>query len=183
MISRQRVDVALQQQRNVAGLGAGQLYKLVDVALVGEPGLWVFAVVGVGVEGDLGERGDDFRVLLGEVFAHDPRIERRRAKLGQFAGGDQHFAVFLGDTECRIPHVGGVDVTAFPRGNDRWRGEVEHGDFRRINVPVLQRREQAVVTGGYERHGDFFADQVLRGLDPGTVASDQCFGGADLGGD
>src|SRR5690349_3670948 len=54
LVSRQRVDVALQQQRNIAGLGAGQFYQLVDVALVGEPGLWVFAVIGIGVEGDFG---------------------------------------------------------------------------------------------------------------------------------
>jgi hypothetical protein len=65
---------------------AGELHQFVDVALVGEPGFRILAVVGVGVEGDLGECADDFRVLLGEVFAHDPRIEGRRAKLGQFAG-------------------------------------------------------------------------------------------------
>ncbi|MNZ71475.1 hypothetical protein D3C78_898390 [compost metagenome] len=172
----------MQQQRNVAGLGAGQLYKLVDVALVGEPGLWVFAVVGVGVEGDLGERGDDLRMLLGEILAHDPGIEGRGAEPGQFTGSDQYLAVFFGHAEGWIPHVGGVDVTAFPGGDDRrWR-QVENGDFRGIDVPVLQCREQAVVAGGYKGHGDFLADQVLRGLDPGAVAGDQGFGGADLGG-
>ncbi|MNL05601.1 hypothetical protein D3C87_1262090 [compost metagenome] len=173
----------MQQQWNVTGLGTRQFYQLVDVALVGEPGLWVFAVIGVGVQGHFGERGDDLRVLLGEILAHDPGIEGRCAELGQLAGGDQHFAVFLGDTEGRIPNVRGVDVTAFPGGNDRGWSQVENGDFRRIDVPVLQRGEQAVVAGGYKRHGDFLADQVLRGLDPGTVAGDQGFGGADLGGD
>jgi len=48
---------------------------------------------------------------------------------------------------------------------------------------VFQRGQQAVVTGGHERHGDFLADQILRRLDAGAVAGDQCFGGADLGGD
>src|SRR5471032_72416 len=57
LISRQWVDVALQQQWNISGLGAGQFHQLVDVALIGEPGFRVFAVIGVGVEGDLGECG------------------------------------------------------------------------------------------------------------------------------
>ncbi|MOA04472.1 hypothetical protein D3C78_1240290 [compost metagenome] len=173
----------MQQQWNVTGLGTRQFYQLVDVALIGEPGLRVFAVIGVGVQGHFGERGDDLRVLLGEILAHDPGVEGRCAELGQLAGGDQYLAIFLGDPEGRIPYVRGVDVTALPGGNDRGWSQVENGDFRRVDVPVLQRGEQAVVAGGYKRHGDLLADQVLRGLDPGTVAGDQGFGGADLGGD
>ena len=41
----------------------------------------------------------------------------------------------------------------------------------------------AVVAGGHERHGDLFADQVLRAVDPRTIARHQGFGAADLGGD
>ena len=33
LVSRQRVDVALQQKRNVAGLGSGELHQFVDVPL------------------------------------------------------------------------------------------------------------------------------------------------------
>src|SRR5450830_1247833 len=90
LLSGQRVDVALQQRGDVAGLGTGELHQLVDVGFVGEPGLWVFAVCGVGIQSDFGESADDFRVLLGEVLTHDPRVEGRRAERGQFAGSDQH---------------------------------------------------------------------------------------------
>ncbi|MOA50960.1 hypothetical protein D3C78_1740440 [compost metagenome] len=75
----------MQQQRNVTGLGARQFYQLVDVALVGQPGLRVLAVVGVGVEGDFGERGDDLRMLLGKVLAHDPGVEGWCAEFGELA--------------------------------------------------------------------------------------------------
>ena len=39
------------------------------------------------------------------------------------------------------------------------------------------------MAGGNEGHGDFFADQVLRAVDPRTVTRHQGFGAADLGGD
>lgn len=122
----------LQQHRDVAGLGAGQLHQLVYVALVGQPGFRVLAVVGVGIEGDFGKRLDHLGVLLGEVFAHNPGIESRCAFLGQFARGDQHLAIFLGHAQGWVPDVGGVDVTTFPGGND--------GRRRRLRIWTLEGR-------------------------------------------
>ena len=54
LVGGQWVDVALQQQRDIAGLGPGELDQLVDVALVGQPGLWVLAVLGVGLARGIG---------------------------------------------------------------------------------------------------------------------------------
>ncbi len=173
----------MQQQRDITGLGAGELHQFVDIGRIGQPGFWVLAVLGVGVQGDFGEGGDNFRMLLGEVLAHDPGIEGWCAELGQFRGGDQHLAVFLGHAQGRVPDVRGIDVAALPGGDDgRWR-QVEHGDFRRVDVPMLQRGEQAVVPGGHERHGDLLADQILRGINAGAITNHQGLGGADLGGD
>ncbi|MCY1456267.1 hypothetical protein D9M71_734750 [compost metagenome] len=39
------------------------------------------------------------------------------------------------------------------------------------------------MTGGDERYGDLFANQVLRRVDAGAIAGDQGFGSANLGGD
>ncbi|KPX26889.1 Uncharacterized protein ALO72_04988 [Pseudomonas syringae pv. delphinii] len=183
LLGGQRIDIALQQFWYVRRLGTGKPGQLVDVRRVGDPGRRVLAILGVGIQRYFGERFDDFRVFAGEVLAHDPGVERRCANLGQFAGSDQHLAGFLGDTQRRVPDVGRVDVTAFPRGGNGRRREVQNRDPGRVDVPVLECREQAVVAGGNVRHGNLLADQVLGGIDPRAIARNQCLGSTDLSGD
>src|SRR5690606_30132127 len=83
----------------------------------------------------------------------------------------------------RIPDVGGVDVATLPGGDDRRRRQVEDLHLARVDVPVLERGQQAVVAGGNERHGDLLADQVGRFLDTAAIACNQRLGGADRRGD
>src|SRR5690606_32824441 len=70
-----------------------------------------------------------------------------------------------------------------PGSDDRWRRQVEDLHLARVDVPVLERGQQAVVAGGHERYGDLLADQVGGFLDTAAVACNQRLGGADLRGD
>ena len=116
---------------------------------------------------------DDLGMRVGELVGHRAEIQRRLAVLGQLAAGDQVLAGLAQVVQRRQPGVGGVDVAAFPRRQDRLRLQVDE-----LNVtggqPVLrQRGQQAVVRGRRERGGDPLAPQLGDRVDVDAVAGDQ----------
>ena len=62
-----------------------------------------------------------------------------------------------------------------PGGGELGRGEVEKLHLFRIDPPMVQSGQQAVVGGGDEGRGDPLADQVLWGANAGPIARHQGF--------
>ena len=60
--------------------------------------------------------------------------------------------VFLDAPERRIPNEGGIDVTAFPGGGDRWRLHVEDLDLIRLDAELFEGKQQVKVGGRHEGH-------------------------------
>ena len=136
-----------QQFGDIPGIGAGQPGDLLHRLGVGGPFGLVRVVVGEGIEADAGEAGDDFRMLLGEVLARHPHLEGRRTPLADFGGVGEDLAAFLDLAQRRRPDEGPVDVAATPGGGDLGRVEVDDLHLGRIDLPVLEGAEQAVVGG------------------------------------
>ena len=114
-----------------------------------------------------------------EIFAHHPDVERRRSPLPNLGRIGQHLAVFLQLVDGGRPDVGTVDISALPGGDNRGRLQVHQLHLGRLDAPVLQRRQQAVVGGGNKGHGDALADQIFRAAD--AFLHYQRLGVAELG--
>ena len=99
-------------------------------------------------------------MLLGEVVAHDPGVEGRRAPLRHLGGVEDHLALGLYLAERWVPDIGRVDVAAREGGCYLRRAQIEDLDTLRIDLLVLQRGEQAVVRRGHEGHRNLLALEV-----------------------
>ena len=101
-------------------------------------------------------------MFLGEVFAHDPHVERRRAPLAHLFGVGQHGAIFFQLVHGWGPDIGSVNIPTLPGRDYRGWLEIKNLNLPRLDAPVFERRQQAVVGGRDKRHGDALADQVFR---------------------
>ena len=67
------------------------------------------------------------------------------------------------------------------RGGDGRRLQIEDLHLLRLDAPMLERGQQAVMGGGDKRHRNALADQILRAFD--VILHHQRFGAAELRGD
>ncbi|MCY1443201.1 hypothetical protein D9M71_596030 [compost metagenome] len=119
-------------------------------------------------------------MFFGVILACHPDFEGRRTPLADLRGIGQGPAGLANFPQGWRPDERAVDVSTLPGGGNFCRLKVHHFDFRRVQPPVLQRAQQAVMRGGNERRGDGLADQILRFIDATAVAHHQGFGGIDL---
>ena len=181
LFSQQWKAVAGQQLRYVGGRCAG------DPGDGGctrcTPALRIGAIGRIGRADHPSECDHRFRMRLRVIATDDPGIEGRCAPGRHFGGGGEHPGGWPDLAECGVPDVGGVDVATRPGGGDFGRAQVQHADRFRIDTPVLERRQQAVVGGRHERHGDLLADQIGGFQHRAVLPDHQRFGFTDQAGD
>ncbi len=100
-------------------------------------------------------------MFLGKVLTYDPDIKGWRAPLPHFFGVGQHGALLFQLVNGGRPDVCSVDVATLPGGNNRRRLQVNDLHLARLNAPVFQRGQQAVMRSRDKRHRDAFADQIF----------------------
>ncbi|MNZ83158.1 hypothetical protein D3C78_1018780 [compost metagenome] len=86
-------------------------------------------------------------MLLGKVFTHHPDIKRWRAPLSHFFGIGQNRAVFFQRIHRRCPDIRSVNISTLPGSNNGGRLQVKDLHLIRLDTPVLECRQQAVVGG------------------------------------
>ena len=118
-----------------------------------------------------------------KILAHQPDIKGRRTQLGQLARTDQHLAAFLGLTQGRVPCISTINITTSPGRYDIGRSQIDDIDLLGVDLPMLERSQQTVMTGRYKRRGNRLADEILRSLNARTVTHNQLFAGAQFGSD
>src|SRR5690606_33584883 len=131
-------------------------------------------------QSDTSKSGHNIRMFFRKILAHQPDIKRWRTQLDQLPRTDQHLAAFLGLAQGRVLRISAINIATSPGRYDiGWR-QIDDIDLLGIDLPMLERSQQAVMTGRYKRRGNRLADEILRSLNTRTVTYNQLFAGAQL---